>query len=76
MWAYLNRIKPYLWKEGKTFPSTLATMHQMFANGELYFTMSNNDCEVDNKIAQGTFLPGQGLMCSKAVLFRTHIIWV
>ena len=55
LWVYLNRIKPYFWKEGKTFPSTLAPMHQMFANGELYFTMSNNDCEVDNKIAQGTF---------------------
>lgn len=55
LWEYLNRIKPYFWKEGKTFPSTLAPIHQMFANGELYFTMSNNDCEVDNKIAQGTF---------------------
>ncbi|WP_299462363.1 ABC transporter substrate-binding protein [uncultured Microscilla sp.] len=55
LWQYLKRLKPYLWKKGKTFPSTLAAMHQMFANGELWFTMSNNDCEVDNKIAQGTF---------------------
>ncbi|EAY26541.1 ABC transporter substrate-binding protein [Microscilla marina] len=55
LWQYLRRLKPYLWKAGKTFPSTLAAMHQMFANGELWFTMSNNDCEVDNKIAQGTF---------------------
>ncbi|NJO03950.1 MAG: ABC transporter substrate-binding protein, partial [Bacteroidia bacterium] len=55
LWAYLNRIKPYFWKQGQTFPSTLAAMHQMFANGELYFTMSNNDSEVDNKIAQGLF---------------------
>lgn len=55
LWEYLNRIKPYFWKNGETFPATLAPMHQMFANGELYFTMSNNDAEVDNKIAQGIF---------------------
>lgn len=55
LWEYLNRVKPYFWKEGKTFPATLAPMHQMFANGELYFTMSNNDAEVDNKINQGLF---------------------
>ena len=30
-------------------------MHQMFANSELWFTMSHNDCEVDNKILQGLF---------------------
>ena len=55
LWAYLNRLKPYLWRQGKTFPETLAALHQMFANGELYFTMSNNDAEVDNKIGEGLF---------------------
>ena len=55
LWEYINRIKPYFWKEGKTFPNAVAAMHQMFANGELYITMSNNDGEVDNKVAQGIF---------------------
>lgn len=57
LWAYLNRIKPYCWKEGKTFPSQLSAMHQMFASGELDFTMSMNDSEVDNKVLQGLFPP-------------------
>jgi putative spermidine/putrescine transport system substrate-binding protein len=57
LWDYLNRIKPYFWKEGKTFPSAVAPMHQMFANGELDFTMSNNDGEVDNKVLLGFFPP-------------------
>ncbi|HUM45502.1 MAG TPA: ABC transporter substrate-binding protein, partial [Chitinophagales bacterium] len=48
LWNYINRTKKYWWKEGKTFPNAVAPMHQMFANGELYFTMSNNDGEVDN----------------------------
>lgn len=55
LWAYLKRIKPYLWQQGQTFPNQIAAMHQLFANGELWFTMSNNDSEVDNKILQGVF---------------------
>ena len=54
LWQYINGIKPYLWKSGKTFPNAVAPMHQMFSQGELYFTMSNNDGEVDNKVTEGT----------------------
>ncbi len=55
LWGYINKTKKYWWKEGKTFPNAVAPMHQMFANGELYFTMSNNDGDVDNKVLQGLF---------------------
>jgi putative spermidine/putrescine transport system substrate-binding protein len=33
----------------------VAQLHQLFASGEVDFTMSNNDGEVDTKILQGTF---------------------
>lgn len=55
LWEYINHIKPYFWKEGETFPANVAAMHQLFVNGELHFTMSNNDSEVDNKILEGFF---------------------
>ncbi|MBC7626262.1 ABC transporter substrate-binding protein, partial [Ferruginibacter sp.] len=55
LWDYINSIKPYFWKQGKTFPNAVAQIHQMFASGELYFTMSNNDGEVDNKVAEKIF---------------------
>ncbi|MCB0598137.1 MAG: ABC transporter substrate-binding protein [Lewinellaceae bacterium] len=55
LWQYFRQMKPYLWKEGRTYPEGVAPMHQMFANGELWFTMSYNDNEVDNKILQGLF---------------------
>jgi len=55
LWEYLNRIKPYFWKEGKTFPSSVSAMHQLFVNGEINLTMSNNDTEVDNKMLEGLF---------------------
>ncbi len=55
LWQYINELKPYLWKSGSTFPEAVAPMHQLFASGELWFTMSNNDSEVDNKVLQGLF---------------------
>lgn len=55
LWDFINRNKVYFCRKGETFPETLAAMHQMFANGELDFTFSNNDNEVENKILQGIF---------------------
>ncbi len=55
LWSWINNIKPYFWKEGTTFPSSLSQMHRLFVNREIDFTMSNNDGEVDNKVLQGLF---------------------
>ncbi len=55
LWTYINRIKPHFWNQGSSFPADVAQMHQLFASGELWFTMSNNDGDVDNKIMQGLF---------------------
>ncbi len=55
LWEYLLRNKPYFWNQGTSFPADVAQMHQLFASGELWFTMSNNDGDVDNKIMQGLF---------------------
>lgn len=55
LWDYIDSIRPYLWKDGRTIPTSVASMHQMFANDELWFTFSNNDVEVDNKVIRGVF---------------------
>ncbi|MEO5930609.1 MAG: ABC transporter substrate-binding protein [Candidatus Kapaibacterium sp.] len=52
LWEYLNRIKPYFWKGGRSFPAEVAQLHQMFANGEVDFSMSNNDGEVDKYLRE------------------------
>jgi putative spermidine/putrescine transport system substrate-binding protein len=69
LWDFINRNKQYFWRKGETFPEGLAAMHQMFANGELDFTMSNNDGEVDNKILQNIFPKS-----SKAFVFESGTI--
>ena len=55
LWKQVNASRPYFWKQGQTFPEQLAPLHQLFANGEVAFTFSNNDAEVDNKVNQGVF---------------------
>lgn len=55
LWGLVNVMKRDFWRNGDTFPNSVAQMHQLFANGEIAFTMSNNDSEVDNKIMQGIF---------------------
>ncbi|PKP47301.1 MAG: ABC transporter substrate-binding protein [Bacteroidetes bacterium HGW-Bacteroidetes-12] len=69
LWDYIKILQPYLWKNGKTFPNSTPQQHQLFANGEIWFTMSNNDSEVDNKIAEGLFPP-----TSKAFVFESGTI--
>ena len=69
LWAWVNGLKPYLWKKGETFPADVAALHQLYAAGEVDFTMSNNDGEVDNKVLQGLFPKS-----SKAYVFDSGTI--
>lgn len=52
---WVRAVRPDLWRQGKTFPKDVAQLHQLFASGEIDFTMSFNDGEVDNKVASGLF---------------------
>jgi len=55
LFDWLRAVQPALWRAGETFPRDVAQLHQLFANGEVDFTMSMNDGEVDNKVASGLF---------------------
>lgn len=73
LWAYLNDIKPFLWRKGEVYPENVAKLHLLFSNGEIDFTMSNNDAEVDNKILQGV-LPksARGLAMTDGTIANSH----
>jgi putative spermidine/putrescine transport system substrate-binding protein len=77
LWDFINRNKPYFWRKGETFPESLAAMHQMFANGELAFTMSNNDSEVDNKIRQNIFPPtARSFVFTSGTIQNSHFLGI
>ncbi|MTI58853.1 MAG: ABC transporter substrate-binding protein [Firmicutes bacterium] len=51
----LNDIKPYLWRKGKTYPATIAQLHNMFADGEVWMTMSYHPTKASGEIVKGNF---------------------
>lgn len=77
LWDFINRNKAYFWRKGETFPESLSAMHQMFANGELDFSMSNNDNEVDNKILQNIFPPtSKSFVFESGTIQNTHYLGI
>lgn len=73
LWAWVDRVRPHLWRGGETFPTGVAQLHQLFAAGEVDFTMSNNDGEVDNKALQGVLPPtARGFVLETGAIQNTH----
>jgi putative spermidine/putrescine transport system substrate-binding protein len=77
LWSYVRALKPYLWKRGETYPASVAELHQLFASGEVDFTMSNNDGEVDNKILHG-LLPStsRAFVLDAGTIQNTHYLGI
>ncbi len=52
LWDYMKDIKKDLWREGKTYPSSIGALHQLFADGEIDLTMSYNPALISGMIEQ------------------------
>jgi putative spermidine/putrescine transport system substrate-binding protein len=77
LWAFLREMKPYLWKKGETYPTSVAQLHQLFVSGEVDFTMSNNDGEVDNKVLQGLFPEtARAYVYDSGTIQNTHFVGI
>lgn len=55
--AYLNEIRPYLWKKGETYPATVRDQDRLFANREIDFAMNYGPDFASRRIARGEFPP-------------------
>ena len=77
VFAWLRDVRADLWRQGRTFPRDVAQLHQLFAAGELDFTMSFNDGEVDNKIALGQFpVSAEGYALRTGMLRNSHYLGI
>lgn len=75
VYQYLNDIKPYLWREGKTYPESSAKLDQLFASGEVWMTMSYNPMHAENKISSGEFpKTSKTFVLDKGTLSNTHYL--
>lgn len=63
-WRILNEIEPYLWREGKTYPTSINALEQLYANSEVDLVFNYEPAGVGINIDNGTFPPttkGYGL---------------
>ena len=77
LWKFINDNKKYFWKNGETFPSGNTTITQMFGNGELDFTTSFNDADIDNKVAEGVFpLSAKAYILKPGSIHNAHYVGI
>lgn len=53
LWAYLNELEPYLWRQGETYPQDENELHSLFANGEVDFSITQAIAGAGALIADG-----------------------
>ncbi len=69
LFAWLDSLKPFLWRQGTQYPPDVAALHRLFANREIDFSVSNNQNEAVTKAMQG-ILPTS----SRAMVLRDGTI--
>lgn len=55
VWQYFKELKPLMWRGGETFPQSVDQLNQLFANGEVDFTMNYNPVFASGAIERGEF---------------------
>ncbi len=53
LWAYLNELKPCLWRAGATYPKDENELHSLFANSEVDFSITQAIAGAGPLIKQG-----------------------
>ncbi len=77
LWQFINANKKYFWKQGETFPQSNTNISQMFANGELDFTSSFNDADIDNKVSEGVFpATAKAYILQAGAIHNTHYVGI
>ena len=54
LWQWLEEIRPHLWRQGATFPTSGPALHQLLDDREVDFSMAFNPAEASAAIAAGT----------------------
>lgn len=75
MWQYLNSIEPYLWREGETYPESLAKQDQLYASGEIAMTMSYDPALAASEVLKGRFPEStRTYVLDEGTLANTHFL--
>lgn len=77
VFTWLDSVRPFLWRRGETFPADVAVMHRLFANGEIDFSMSNNQNDVIVKARHGILpLTSKPLLLREGTIANAHYLGI
>ena len=75
LWAYLNEIKPYLYRRGKNYPQSLSKLHQLYSDEVLWMTFDYYPTSAQRLIDQGTFPKStKTYVFNEGTLANTHFV--
>lgn len=70
---YLKSLKPYMWQEGKSYPTNREQLDTLFSNGEVFLTMTYNPNHVSDRIKAGVFKDtAQNFLLGDKTIGNTH----
>ncbi|MDK2956679.1 MAG: putative spermidine/putrescine transport system substrate-binding protein [Desulfovibrionales bacterium] len=73
LWAWLNGIKPYLWRAGGAYPRDAARLDAMFSRGEVGMSMSRHPLHAQMKILEGVYPKSvRTFALQDGSIFNTH----
>ncbi len=77
VFGWLDSLRPALWRAGTTYPPDVAAMHRLFSNGEIDFSMSNNQNEVVTKARQRVLpLTARALVLRDGTIANSHYLGI
>ena len=77
VFAWLDSTRASFWRGGRTYPDGVAELHRLFANGEVDFTMSNNQNDVVTKVRQGVLPPtARALVLREGTIANAHYLGI
>jgi putative spermidine/putrescine transport system substrate-binding protein len=73
--SYLNEIKPYLWKNGSTYPKNSSQLDGLYQDGECYIAMDYNANKALGKVMDGSWSnETQTFVWDEGTPFNTHYL--
>jgi putative spermidine/putrescine transport system substrate-binding protein len=54
-WSILNELEPHLWREGKTYPTTITQLNELFANTEVSLTFNYDPAQFGIEVQNGKY---------------------
>ncbi|KDN59174.1 ABC transporter substrate-binding protein [Exiguobacterium sp. AB2] len=75
-WDELASWSPNLWKQGQTYPKSLAQLDQLYASGEVWMTMGFNERRAEAEVNAGVFPDSTRALVLDHSISSTHFLAV